>query len=102
MKNVTLKSVLLFSFASLFFFTGSLAQNAESPSKKIRVFVIGSMDKYHTPMVLKSMPMFQKMAKDNNFEIHFTRDTAELNPLTLAKYQVFIQLSIAYFDFSRS
>ncbi|MBI1769551.1 MAG: ThuA domain-containing protein [Bacteroidetes bacterium] len=102
MKNLRLKLVHLFWFASLFFFTESLAQDAESPSKKIRVFVIGSMDKYHSPMVKKSIPMFQRMAEDNNFEIHFTRDTAELNPLTLSKYQVFIQLSIAYFDFSHS
>lgn len=45
--------------------------------------------------------MFQKMVADNNFEIHLTRDTAELNPQNLSQYQVFIQLSIAYFDFSR-
>jgi type 1 glutamine amidotransferase len=102
MKNIELKLTHLFCLASLFFFTGLLAQNAEVPSKKIKVFVIGSMDKYHTPMVKKSMPMFEKMATDNNFEIHFTRDTAELTPLILSKYQVFIQLSIAYFDFSRS
>jgi type 1 glutamine amidotransferase len=102
MTEIRLKSVRLFWFAALFFFTGSFAQNTESPSKKIKIFVIGSMDKNHSPMIRKSMPMFQKMAEDNNFEIHFTRDTAELNPLTLAKYQVFIQLSIAYFDFSRS
>jgi len=102
MKNITLKFTHMFSFALLFLFTASLAQKTESPSKKIKVFVIGSMDKYHSPMVKKSMPMFQKMAEDNNFEIHFTRDTAELTPLTLSKYQVFIQLSIAYFDFSRS
>ena len=102
MKNITSKFAHLFSFASLFLVTASRAQNTESPSKKIKVFVIGSLDKYHTPMVKKSMPMFQKMAEDNNFEIHFTRDTAELTPLVLSKYQVLVQLSIAYFDFSRS
>jgi len=102
MKNINLKLSHLLCIASLFFFTGSLAQNAKNPAKKIKVFVIGSMDKYHTPMVKKSIPMFEKMASDNNFEIHFTRDTSELTPLILSKYQVFVQLSIAYFDFSRS
>lgn len=102
MKNIKLKFIHLFCFALLFLFTASFAQRAEKPSNKIKVFVIGSMDKYHTPMVKKSMPVFQKMAADNNFEIHFTRDTSELTPQILSKYQVFIQLSIAYFDFSRA
>jgi type 1 glutamine amidotransferase len=100
MKSIKLKLVP-FSMVMLFFSAAAIAQGHEITSKKIRVFVIGSMDKNHSPMVKKSMPMFQKMAVDNNFEIHFTRDTAELNPLTLSKYDVFIQLSIAYFDFSR-
>ena len=102
MKITRLTLVHLFWFFALFFFIGSRAQNAETPSKKIKVFVIGSTDKNHSPMVKKAEPMFKKMAEENNFEIHFTRDTAELNPLTLSKYQVLIQLSIAYFDFSRS
>jgi type 1 glutamine amidotransferase len=101
-SNLTLRLGGLFCIAFLFALTCSFAQNAESPSKKVKVFVIGSMDKYHTPMVKKSMPMFKKMAEDNNFEIHFTRDTSELTALNLAKYQVVIQLSIAYFDFSHS
>src|SRR5258705_7443258 len=92
--------VYLFWFFAVFFFTGSIAQHPESPSKKIRVFVIGSKDKYHSPMVKKSEAMFAALAQQNNFEIHFTRDTAEINSLTLSRYQVFIQLSIAYFDFS--
>jgi len=49
-------------------------------------------------MVEKAGPMFERMALQNNFEIHFTRDTSEINTLTLAKYQVFVQLSLAPFD----
>jgi type 1 glutamine amidotransferase len=101
MRKINLKLVLLLCVAGLFSIERSPAQDTESHSKKIKVFVIGSMDKNHTPMVIKAMPMFQKMAEDNNFEIHFTRDTAELNFPNLSQYQVFIQLSIAYFDFSR-
>jgi type 1 glutamine amidotransferase len=100
MKSIKMKLALL-HILWLFVFTASVAQDVEITANKIKVFVIGSMDKNHSPMVKKSMPMFQKMAADNNFEIHFTRDTAELNPLTLSQYEVFIQLSIAYFDFSR-
>jgi type 1 glutamine amidotransferase len=100
MKNKKLKSIHLVWFSAIFLFTGSLAQQPESPAKKIKVFIMGSSDKYHSPMVKKSEPMFQTMANGNNFEIHFTRDTAELNTLNLSKYHVFIQLSIAYFDFS--
>ncbi|MEP7322560.1 MAG: ThuA domain-containing protein [Saprospiraceae bacterium] len=89
-------------FIALLLAFSSLAQNVESSPKKIKVFVLGSVDKNHSPMVKKAEPMFAKMAEENNFEIHFTRDTNELNPLTLSKYQVMIQLSTAYFDFSRA
>jgi type 1 glutamine amidotransferase len=102
MKNRCLKFVPWFCWLVLFFGTASLAQHTPEPTKKIRVFIIGSTDKNHSRMVKKSEPMFQKMAEENGFDIHFTRDTAEINSLNLAKYQVFIQLSIAYFDFSRS
>src|SRR5436190_8155518 len=101
MNNKSLKPLLLLFFASLIFIPRAFAQDANTIPKKIEVFIIGSMDKNHTPMVLKSMPMFQKMAEENNFDIHFTRDTAELRPEILSRYDVFIQLSIAYFDFSR-
>jgi type 1 glutamine amidotransferase len=101
MNNKSLKPLLLLFFASLIFIPSAFAQDANTIPKKIKVFIIGSMDKNHTPMVLKSMPMFQKMAEENNFDIHFTRDTAELRPEILSRYDVFIQLSIAYFDFSR-
>src|SRR5258706_12824643 len=100
MKNSRLKLVCLFCLFALFFFTRSIAQSSEGPSKKIKVFIIGSTDKYHSPMVKKSEAMFEKIASQNDFEIHFTRDTAEINSLNLSRYQVFIQLSIAYFDFS--
>lgn len=53
-------------------------------------------------MVEKSEGMFQKLATQNDFDIHFTRDTAEINLLNLSKYQVFIQLSLAPFDLSTS
>jgi len=92
--------IYLFWFPAIFSFTGSIAQKPESPSKRIKVFVIGSTDKYHSPMVKKAEAMFEKLAAQNDFEVHFTRDTAEINPLNLSRYQVFIQLSIAYFDFS--
>ncbi len=97
-----MKFAYLFCFASLSFLSASFAQHTGSPSKSIKVFVIGSMDKYHSPMVKKSMPLFQKLAADHNFEIHFTRDTAELTPQILSKYQVFVQLSLSYFDLSHS
>lgn len=100
MKNSNLKLACLFCLSGLFLFAGSQAQSPESPSRKIKVFVIGSKDKYHSPMVKKAEAMFEKIAAQNNFEIHFTRDTAEVNTLNLSRYQVFVQLSIAYFDFS--
>lgn len=96
-----IKFIPFIGFFLLLFTAGAGAQNAESPSKKIKVFILGSVDKNHSPMVKKAEPMFAKMAEENNFDIHFTRDTSELNPLHLSKYQVFIQLSTAYFDFSR-
>jgi type 1 glutamine amidotransferase len=92
--------ILVHLFSVLFFFTESMAQEAEP--KKIKVFIIGSSDKNHSPMVKKAEPMFKKLGEENNFDIHFTTDTAELDPLTLSRHEVLIQLNIAYFDFSRS
>jgi type 1 glutamine amidotransferase len=101
-KNISLKIAYLLGLSSLFFFTGTMAQNPAGHSRKIRVFVIGATDKYHNPMVEKSAAMFKKLAQQNDLEIHFTRDTAEINALNLSGYQVFIQLSLAPFDLSPS
>lgn len=98
LKNAGSKFVSLLLFALLGFSVTIQAQ--EGPQKKIRVFVIGASDKYHSPMVEKSERMFQKLAAQNNFDIHVTRDTAEINAANLAQYQVFIQLSYAPFDLS--
>lgn len=76
--------------------------SANAQNKKVRVFIIGATDKYHSPMVDKAEPMFRKMAAQNDFDVHFTRDTSEVNLLNLAGYQVFVQLHLAPFDMSPS
>ncbi|MBL0739847.1 ThuA domain-containing protein [Chryseolinea lacunae] len=102
MRNVRVTFLFLFCFPAVFFCATSFGQTEEHPARKIKVFVIGATDKYHSPMVDKSEPMFRKLAAENNLDIHFTRDTAEVNTLNLSGYQVFIQLSLAPFDMSTS
>lgn len=69
---------------------------------KTRVFVIGAVDQYHSPMVQCARSMFQAIADNNNLDLHFTTDTAEITLATLTRYDVFIQLHVAPYDLSAS
>ncbi|MCR9264098.1 MAG: ThuA domain-containing protein [Flavobacteriaceae bacterium] len=93
-----------FLISALWAFTiisfGTLHAQEEHDIKKTKVFVIGAVDQYHSPMADKSVSMFDQLANENNFELHFTRDTSEINPLNLAQYDVFVQLHVAPFDLS--
>ena len=102
MKNTRMKRVYLIWLSLLFFFTGSIGQSIENAHTKVRVFVIGATDKYHSPMVIRAEAMLKKLTQENNFEIHFTRDTSEINAFNLSRYQVLIQLSVAPIDLSAS
>ena len=85
--------LFLFSFVAQ-------GQAHETTPGKVRVIVLGAKDKYHSPMVGKAGAMFDDIAATNNFDVHFTTDTSEINALSLAKYQVFVQLHLAPFDLS--
>lgn len=63
-----------------------------------KVLVVGSIDRYHYPMVKASRPLFQKLAAENNLDIDLTCDLSALTEDNLAKYQVLIQLHQAPFE----
>ena len=69
---------------------------------KTRVFVIGAVDSYHSPMVQCAVTMFDKIAAENELDLHFTTDTAEISIATLTNYDVFVQLHVAPYDLSAS
>ncbi|MEJ1241927.1 ThuA domain-containing protein [Chryseolinea sp. T2] len=69
---------------------------------KTRVFVIGAVDKYHSPMAQCARAMFDKIATENGLDVHFTTDTAEISIATLTNYDVFVQLHVAPYDLSAS
>ena len=72
--------------------------SAAPGSQPIKVLVVGSIDRYHYPMVRASKPLFKKLAAENNFEIDLTTDLSALTEDNLAKYQVLIQLHQAPFE----
>ncbi|HVU59102.1 MAG TPA: ThuA domain-containing protein [Puia sp.] len=63
-----------------------------------KVLVVGSIDRYHYPMVKASGPLFQKLAAEYNLDIDVTCDLSALTEDNLAKYQVLIQLHQAPFE----
>jgi type 1 glutamine amidotransferase len=78
----------------------SAQENHNGPNTK--VFVIGAVDKYHSPMVNKAEAMVEKICRENQAELHFTRDTSELTLSRLARYDVLVQLQLAPYDMSPS
>ncbi|HTF20952.1 MAG TPA: ThuA domain-containing protein [Chryseolinea sp.] len=69
---------------------------------KTRVFVIGAVDQYHSPMVQCARAVLEKIARENDLDLHLTTDTAEITLANLTRYDVFIQLHVAPYDLSAS
>lgn len=90
--------------AALFFCAAVNLSHAHPEKRpgKTRVFIIGAVDKYHSPMVQCAKAMFDSIASRHNLDIHLTTDTAEITTAGLAAYDVFIQLHVAPFDLSPS
>jgi type 1 glutamine amidotransferase len=89
------KGALFFTGRTAFYRLASLASATTNPTK---VLVVGSIDRYHYPMVKASRMLFQKLAVENNLEIDLTTDLSALTEENLARYQVLIQLHQAPFE----
>jgi|GEM_PF-36627 len=74
------------------------AHFSSSSPNPTKVLVVGSIDRYHYPMVKASRPLFQHLATENNLDIDLTCDLSALTEDSLARYQVLIQLHQAPFE----
>jgi type 1 glutamine amidotransferase len=63
-----------------------------------RVLVVASSDPYHTPMIEKAPPLFDRLAAENGFAVDFTREPTRLSDEGLSRYAVVVQLHLAPFD----
>jgi type 1 glutamine amidotransferase len=75
---------------------------ASAPAPSFHVLVILSRAKDHLRMMTAAKPWLQQMAEKNNFTIDISDDTSLVNPENLSRYQVFVQLQQAPFDYSQS
>src|SRR5271170_5457593 len=90
--------------AALMFVTACTQADKNSPEAanppEMKVLVVTSYAKDHLKMIAAAMPMLHKMADENHFSIDITDDPWVVNDANLARYQVFVQLQQAPFDFS--
>lgn len=93
-QTSSFKSIQLLIVMMVLTAFNSSAQHAVAPAKP-RVFVIVGTDQNHKAMVLKARKMFETLAGQNNFEVHYTTDTAEIATVNLSRYSVLIQFNLA-------
>jgi uncharacterized protein len=89
----------LLYLATLSLLLGFALCQASAPFK---VFMIASPNSDHMVSSLRAKDAMIEMGKANNFTVDFTLDTSIINDATLAKYQVFLQMHLAPFEFSLS
>src|SRR5579859_8060814 len=73
---------------------------AGAGAQSFRVLVVASRARDHQKMIAAARPFFEKMAAEESFQLDFTDDTSQINPINLARYQVFVMLHLAPFDMS--
>ena len=73
---------------------------AGADAQSFRVLVVASKAHDHQKMIAAARPFFEKMALDESFQLDFSDDTSQINPVNLAHYQVFVMLQLAPFDMS--
>jgi type 1 glutamine amidotransferase len=86
----------------LVLFLSSFSTKTEGQKHPFKVLVVASADPDHDPMIKQAGAFFAKIASENNFELDFTRDAAQINELNLTNYQVVVQLHLAPFDMNQS
>jgi type 1 glutamine amidotransferase len=91
---------IIVTIATVFLAVGHPVAPVEKHPGNTRVFVIGAVDQYHSPMAQCGRDMLQRIASENDLDLHFTTDTAEITLATLTRYDVFIQLHVAPYDLS--
>lgn len=69
-------------------------------AQSFRVLVVASRAHDHLKMIAAARPFLEKMAAEESFQLDFTDDTSQINPVNLARYQVFVMLHLAPFDMS--
>jgi type 1 glutamine amidotransferase len=73
---------------------------AGAGAQSFRVLVVASRAHDHLKMIAAARPFFEEMAARESFQLDFSDDTSRINPVNLARYQVFVMLQLAPFDMS--
>lgn len=100
MKDTSFRAMLKVSLLALLPYFLTVVTVAQKTS--FRVLVVASADPDHDPMIKKAKGFLEKIGKENNFDIVYTRDATVINDKDLSQYQVFVQLHLAPFDMTSS
>ena len=73
---------------------------AGAVAQSFHVLVVASRANDHLKMIAAARPFFEQMAAEESFQLDFTDDTSQINPINLSHYQVFVMLQLAPFDMS--
>src|SRR5258708_23230380 len=92
MRKTHFKYLSLFILLVLF--------QAGAGAQSFRVLVVASRARDHQKMIAAARPFFERMAAEERFQLDFTDDSSQINPVNLARYQVFVMLHLAPFDIS--
>lgn len=77
-----------------------LVNSAFAQQYKFRALVVISRSDDHIKMMTAAKPFFEKLGRDNHFEVDYTDDSSKINDENLKKYEVFVMLQLAPFDIS--
>ncbi|HMG09362.1 MAG TPA: ThuA domain-containing protein, partial [Mucilaginibacter sp.] len=91
-----LKQIISGIIIYLFF----LGVKVNAQTHYFRVLAVTSRSNDHEKMMTAAKPFFEKLAKENHFDIDITDDTSKINEVNLKNYQVFVMLQLAPFDMS--
>ncbi len=73
------------------------ATQAQAPGFKVIVAATRHPD--HSSMIRAAEPLIRQLGVKNNFTVDFTQDATQLDDAFLSRYQVFVQLQLAPFEF---
>ncbi|AXC11708.1 Cytochrome c551/c552 [Acidisarcina polymorpha] len=97
-----LKRPSISTLLALLFLCAAAAQSAFSAetSPKFRVIVLAEKGGIHQPFVDAGKIWLNELAAKDNFAVDYIEDTAPVNDAFLARYQLFIQLNYAPYNWT--
>jgi type 1 glutamine amidotransferase len=87
-------------FANRFFLTLIPLFSPLLAAAPFKVFMVASTRSDHIATCLAAKKVLAVVAGENNFTVDYTTDTGLINDANLAKYQVFLQMSLAPWEMS--